>query len=96
MLASSAPDAVDRLAAVPGGAAGYIGYDWGLTLERLPSPRYDDLALDDVVVGLYDWVLAWDHLGAEGVADFHRDSRIGRPARVARAGARGRGASALA
>jgi para-aminobenzoate synthetase component 1 len=44
-----------------GGAAGYIAYDWGLTLERLPAPRYDDLALPDVVLGIYDWVLAWDH-----------------------------------
>jgi para-aminobenzoate synthetase component 1 len=47
-----------------GGIAGYIAYDWGLTLERLPAPRYDDLALDDVVLGLYDWVLAWDHEAA--------------------------------
>ncbi len=43
------------------GAAGYIGYDWGATLERLPEPRYDDLAIPDVVLGLYDWVIAWDH-----------------------------------
>jgi len=45
-----------------GGAAGYIAYDWGLTLERLPSPRYDDLALPDVVIAIFDWVLAWDHV----------------------------------
>jgi para-aminobenzoate synthetase component 1 len=45
-----------------GGVAGYIAYDWGLTLERLPEPRYDDLALPDVVLGVYDWVLAWDHV----------------------------------
>jgi para-aminobenzoate synthetase component 1 len=44
-----------------GGAAGLIGYDWGATLERLPVPRYDDLALPDVVLGLFDWVVAWDH-----------------------------------
>ncbi len=44
-----------------GGAAGFIGYDWGATLERLPAPRYDDLALPDVLLGLYDWVIAWDH-----------------------------------
>jgi para-aminobenzoate synthetase component 1 len=44
-----------------GGAAGFIGYDWGATLERLPQPRYDDLALPDVLLGLYDWVIAWDH-----------------------------------
>jgi len=44
-----------------GGIIGYVAYDWGLTLERLPAPRYDDLALPDLVIGLYDWVLAWDH-----------------------------------
>jgi para-aminobenzoate synthetase component I len=47
-----------------GGAAGYIAYDWGLTLERLPAPRFDDLALPDVQIGVYDWVLAWDHIEA--------------------------------
>ncbi|HET7296146.1 MAG TPA: aminodeoxychorismate synthase component I, partial [Gemmatimonadales bacterium] len=44
-----------------GGAAGYIGYDWGMMLERVPRPRYDDLAVPDVQLGLYDWVIAWDH-----------------------------------
>jgi para-aminobenzoate synthetase component I len=54
-------DAVPGVPPFQGGAAGYVAYDWGLTLERLPSPRYDDLALPDLVIGLYDWVLAWDH-----------------------------------
>jgi para-aminobenzoate synthetase component I len=44
-----------------GGVAGYIGYDWGAVLERVPAPRYDDLFIPDVVLGLYDWVIAWDH-----------------------------------
>jgi para-aminobenzoate synthetase component 1 len=44
-----------------GGVAGYIGYDYGAVLERVPSTRYDDLALPDVVLGRYDWVIAWDH-----------------------------------
>jgi para-aminobenzoate synthetase component 1 len=44
-----------------GGIAGYIGYDWGAVLERLPAARYDDLAVPDVMLGLYDWVIAWDH-----------------------------------
>ncbi len=52
---------IDGLPPFQGGAAGYLAYDWGRTLERLPAPRYDDLAMPDVVVGLYDWVLAWDH-----------------------------------
>jgi para-aminobenzoate synthetase component I len=44
-----------------GGAAGYLAYDWGRMLERLPAARHDDLGLPDVVLGVYDWVLAWDH-----------------------------------
>jgi para-aminobenzoate synthetase component I len=44
-----------------GGIAGYVGYDWGAVLEQLPRPRYDDLAIPDVMLGLYDWVIAWDH-----------------------------------
>jgi len=58
------PHFTEPLADLPpfqGGAAGYIAYDWGLTLERLPAPRFDDLALDDVVLGIYDWTIAWDH-----------------------------------
>jgi para-aminobenzoate synthetase component 1 len=54
-------EAVAGLPPFQGGAAGYIGYDWGLTLERLPAPRYDDLDMDDVAIGVYDWVIAWDH-----------------------------------
>ena len=46
-----------------GGIAGYVGYDWGAVLERLPAARYDDLAVPDVILGLYDWVIAWDHKG---------------------------------
>jgi para-aminobenzoate synthetase component 1 len=44
-----------------GGAAGYLAYDWGRALESVPPPRRDDLALPDVMIGIYDWVLAWDH-----------------------------------
>jgi para-aminobenzoate synthetase component I len=56
----SAPP-VSGLPPFQGGIAGYIGYDWGAVLERLPAARYDDLAVPDVVLGLYDWVIAWDH-----------------------------------
>ena len=61
LLAPHARDPVAGLPPFQGGAAGYIAYDWGLALERLPAPRYDDLDLDDVVLGIYDWVIAWDH-----------------------------------
>ncbi|MDQ3699113.1 MAG: aminodeoxychorismate synthase component I [Gemmatimonadota bacterium] len=59
-----APHAATSVVGVPpfqGGAAGYIGYEWGSVLERLPAPLYDDLAIPDVMLGVYDWVISWDH-----------------------------------
>ena len=61
LVAPHHADSVPGLPPFQGGAAGYLAYDWGLTLERLPAPRVDDLAMDDVVIGIYDWVMAWDH-----------------------------------
>jgi para-aminobenzoate synthetase component I len=43
------------------GIAGYIGYEWAATLERLPPLARAELGLPDVLLGIYDWVLAWDH-----------------------------------
>ena len=61
LLSPFAADPVPGLPPFQGGAAGYIGYGYGAVLERLPATRYDDLAIPDVMVGLYDWVIAWDH-----------------------------------
>jgi para-aminobenzoate synthetase component I len=61
LLTPFAADPVPGLPPFQGGAAGYVGYDYGAVLERLPAPRFDDLAIPDVVLGLYDWVIAWDH-----------------------------------
>jgi len=61
LMAPHAAEPADGLPPFQGGAAGYVSYDWGKTLERLPEPRFDDLGFPDVVMGLYDWVLAWDH-----------------------------------
>jgi para-aminobenzoate synthetase component 1 len=60
-LPSEPSEPIPGIPPFQGGIAGYIGYDWGAVLERLPRPRYDDLAIPDVVLGLYDWVVAWDH-----------------------------------
>jgi para-aminobenzoate synthetase component I len=62
LLASHHAEPISGLPPFQGGAAGYLAYDWGAVLERLPSPRYDDLAIPDVVFPIYDWVIAWDHL----------------------------------
>jgi para-aminobenzoate synthetase component 1 len=44
-----------------GGAMGYVGYEYGRTLERIPRARFDDIGLPDVAIGIYDWTIAWDH-----------------------------------
>ncbi|MBA2682922.1 MAG: aminodeoxychorismate synthase component I [Gemmatimonadaceae bacterium] len=62
LLAPHHTNPIPDLPPFQGGAAGYIAYDWGAVLERLPSPRYDDLAIPDVIFPIYDWVIAWDHL----------------------------------
>jgi para-aminobenzoate synthetase component 1 len=60
-LPAAPVEPVSGLPPFQGGLAGYIGYDWGAMLERLPAPRYDDLGIPDLVLALYDWVIAWDH-----------------------------------
>jgi para-aminobenzoate synthetase component 1 len=85
-LTPFASTAVPGLPPFQGGAAGYLAYDWGLELERLPAPLYDDLALDDVVIGVYDWVLAWDHAASRawlistGIPDMQPVARARRAA----------------
>jgi para-aminobenzoate synthetase component I len=60
-VAGHAAPAIAGLPPFQGGAAGYIGYDWGAGLERIAPARFDDLAIPDCMLGLYDWVIAWDH-----------------------------------
>ena len=86
LVARHAAAPVPGLPPFQGGAAGYVAYDWGLTLERLPAPRYDDLGLPDLVIGLYDWVLAWDHessrawLISTGIPELSSEARLARAA----------------
>ena len=44
-----------------GGAAGLLAYEAGHAWERFPRAVHDEFRCPDVAVGLYDWVLAWDH-----------------------------------
>ena len=48
-----------------GGAAGYLAYDLGRLIERIPTRARDDMALPDMCLGFYDWVLAHDALTGE-------------------------------
>jgi para-aminobenzoate synthetase component 1 len=45
-----------------GGAAGLFSYDLARQLERLPAWRYDEFQAPLLAVGLYDVVVAFDHL----------------------------------
>ncbi|HEX9428291.1 MAG TPA: chorismate-binding protein, partial [Candidatus Polarisedimenticolia bacterium] len=45
-----------------GGAVGYLAYDVVRQIEKLPGARPDDLGAPDVLFGIYDTVLAFDHL----------------------------------
>jgi para-aminobenzoate synthetase component 1 len=55
-------DSLDELPPFQGGAAGLFGYDLCHHLERLPRPRIDDFETPDLAIGLYDWVIAFDHV----------------------------------
>jgi para-aminobenzoate synthetase component 1 len=60
-LALYPTDTLPHLPPFQGGAAGLLGYDLCHHLERLPRPPWDEFAGVDLAVGLYDWVLAYDH-----------------------------------
>jgi len=43
-----------------GGLVGFLGYELGHTLERLPTIAPDDQGLPPLRLGLHDWAVAWD------------------------------------
>ncbi|MGI8981786.1 MAG: anthranilate synthase component I family protein [Pirellulaceae bacterium] len=45
-----------------GGAAGLFSYDLSRSLERISPPLFDEFQIPALVIGLYDVVLAFDHL----------------------------------
>lgn len=52
---------VEGLAPFQGGAAGILSYELGRCFELLPNVQYDELELPCLAVGIYDWVITWDH-----------------------------------
>jgi para-aminobenzoate synthetase component I len=45
-----------------GGVVGYLSYDLGRFIEKLPATAADDLDLPECYLGFYDAVVAYDHL----------------------------------
>lgn len=64
LRAALAPHRTAPLPELPpfqGGVVGYLAYEFGQRLERLPPPPRDAAGTPDAWLGAYDWVLAWDH-----------------------------------
>ena len=62
-----------------GGLVGYLGYDLGHELERLPTIAPDDQGLPMLRLALHDWVVAWDRrTGAAWLAGRALDGDAGR------------------
>ena len=55
-------DGASDLPFPPGGAVGYLSYDLGRQIERLPSIAQDDLSLPEIHLSFYDVVIAVDHV----------------------------------
>jgi para-aminobenzoate synthetase component 1 len=45
-----------------GGAVGYLAYDLGRRLERIPSIASADIDMPDLAIGIYDWAVVVDHV----------------------------------
>ena len=43
-----------------GGLVGFLGYDLGAVLERLPAIAPADQDLPPLLLALHDWIVAWD------------------------------------
>ena len=55
-------NSISDLPPFQGGAAGLLSYELGHAWEHLPSPGQNEFQLPALAVGLYDWVIAWDHV----------------------------------
>ena len=59
------PFRTDRVAGLPpfqGGVVGLLGYELGAAWETVPRSPHDEFALPVLAAGVYDRVLAWDHV----------------------------------
>ena len=56
---------VEELPPFQGGAAGFLSYDLGSCLEKIPEARHDEFQIPLAAMGWYDVVLAWDHVAGK-------------------------------
>ncbi|MFH0942098.1 MAG: aminodeoxychorismate synthase component I [Chloroflexota bacterium] len=68
-----------------GGAVGYLSYDLGHFIERLPGKAVDDLGLPESYFGFYDLVIAFDNLLGKAYIVATGFPEMGEVSRLARA-----------
>ncbi len=81
VLGRLATDPIEDPGAPPfgGGLAGYLSYDLGRRLERLPAVASADQELPVLRLALHDWVVGWDRATGEAwLTGRAVDERIGR------------------
>jgi para-aminobenzoate synthetase component I len=54
-------ETIQDLPPFQGGALGYFGYDLLHHLENIPKPAQDIINIPDMMIGLYDLLIAFDH-----------------------------------
>lgn len=64
-MAAFPAETLPQLPPFQGGAAGLFGYDLGRQLEQLTPPAYDEFQVPAIAIGLYDVVVAFDHVDGE-------------------------------
>lgn len=57
-----ATSTIENLPPMQGGAAGVFSYDLNRSFESIAATKFGDFQTPALVVGLYDVVIAWDHL----------------------------------
>ncbi len=64
-LSAFCAETIAELPPFQGGAAGLLGYELCYSLEQLPRPKFNEFALPALAMGLYDVVVAFDHLAGK-------------------------------
>ena len=83
MLAGSPPAAPAGPAPFAGGAVGFIGYEAGRHLEKLPARHGNPERQPEMAFGLYDTVAVYDHVEERAWVQAARPEAMGRAKRLA-------------
>ncbi len=61
LMARFASRKIATLPPFQGGAAGLLSYELGRCWEQIAAVPNNEFEMPDLAVGIYDWVIAWDH-----------------------------------